>query len=76
MSNLNPVKNPITSIPGYLLFFAGFVLWILPYFVVLKEQMEWYQWAAPMCIGFLLIVAPDKVVDILLGLFKRKTDSL
>lgn len=76
MENLDPQKNPWTSIPGYLLFFAGFVLWILPLFITLKEDISWWQWGGAMLIGFLLVVAPDEVVKDLLSLFKRKTDQL
>lgn len=76
MENLNPVKNPWTTIPGIMIFVFGFTLWVLPYFVTLKQEVEWYKWAVPMCIGLLLWVAPDKIISILLGFFQRKADSL
>lgn len=76
MENLNPVKNPWTTIPGIVLFVVGLVLWVLPYFFDLKKPVEWYQFTAPMALGLLLWVAPDRIISIVLGLFQRKADQL
>lgn len=74
--NIDPIKNPWTTIPGMILFVVGALLWVLPYFMDLKKSVEWYQWAVPMGLGIILWVAPDKIISIALGFFQRKADSI
>ncbi len=48
MENLNPTKNPKTTIPGYIFISISTVMfciqYILPAFIVLKQEPAWPWW--------------------------------
>lgn len=64
MENLNPTKNPITTIPGLLFIILGFLMYALPMFFDLKKDFS-EMWYAPLLVigvGTLLIFSPDSIV--------------
>jgi len=72
----NVFNSPITTFIGLIVFIGGALLWLLPYFTTLKQEVEWWQYSGAMTMGLLLLVAPDTIITGLTNLFKRKTDTL
>lgn len=65
VENINPKRNPVTSLLGglFILISAGmyFVKYIVPAFVVLKQEInfEWYIPIIPLGLGILLAFIND-----------------
>ena len=65
IDNINPKKNPITSILGGVFIIISAVMfvvkYIVPAFVVLKQEIpyEWYGPIIPLAIGILLVFIDD-----------------
>ncbi len=63
--NVNPKKNPYTSVTGvvFLLISAAMFIikYLIPAFVVLKQDIpfEWYGPIVPLAIGILLVFIDD-----------------
>lgn len=64
MENLNPKKNPITTIPGMLFIFLGLTMYAAPMFVTVKKDFTEIWWVPLLVItvGTVLIFSPDKFV--------------
>lgn len=66
MQNINPKRNPITSILGgvFILISAGMyiVKYLVPAFIVMKQEIpyEWYVPVVPLLIGILLAFINDE----------------
>lgn len=64
MDNLNPKKNPITTIPGMLFIFLGLLMYALPMFMEVKKDFteQWYIPPLVIAVGTVLIFSPDTIV--------------
>ena len=70
--NISIKNNPWSTTLGLLAALIGLTLFTLPYFVELKEPIQWYQPAGCFGIGILLLLAPDK----LLGIIQKQSDKI
>ena len=66
-TNVSFKENPITTIIGLILIIVSVLLLVLPYFMELKEDVEWYIPAVIGAIGILFLLAPDKLVSIVVS---------
>ncbi len=63
--NMNPKKNPVTSVLGGVFILISAVMFIIKYivpaFVILKQDIpfEWYGPVVPLAIGILLVFIDD-----------------
>lgn len=71
-TNVNFKENPITTSLGIILIIIGVALITLPYFVDLKEPVQWYIPTGLFGVGVLFLLAPDKLVSIVVS----KSDKL
>ncbi len=64
MENLNPKKNPITTIPGLCFIMLGLLMYALPIFVEVKKDFTeiWWIPLLVITIGTVLIFSPDTIV--------------
>ncbi len=74
MENLNPTKNPKTTIPGYIIIGIASIMlcikYVLPAFVALKQEPAYPEWVpfAIMAIGVVFLFLTD---EIFLRIFNR-----
>lgn len=67
--NLNPKKNPVTSILGGIFILISSMMYVIKYivpgFFVLKSEIpyEWYSPLIPLGIGILLVFINDKYFE-------------
>lgn len=83
--NINPNKNPITTILGGLFITISAVMYsvkyIVPAFFVLKSEIpfEWYSALLPLAIGIVLIFINDKYFERMFSradkIVSKKTDT-
>lgn len=66
IKNLNPKKNPITDLLGLIAFLLSLAMFSLPLFITLKEEPNIYVSSGIGVVGLLLMLAPDKIVTILI----------
>lgn len=66
-TNVSFRDNPITTTIGLLLIVISILLVVLPYFMELKEDVEWYIPAVMGAVGILFLLAPDKLVSIVVS---------
>jgi hypothetical protein len=66
-TNVSFKDNPITTTIGIILIMVSVILLILPYFIVLNESVQWYIPAVLGGIGILFLLAPDKLVSIVVS---------
>lgn len=83
--NINPKKNPVTTLLGGLFIIISAVMYVIKYivpaFFVLKTEIpyEWYSALIPLSIGVLLIFINDKYFDRIFNraekIVSKKTDT-
>jgi hypothetical protein len=66
-TNVSFRDNPITTTIGLILIIISILLVVLPYFMELKEDVEWYIPAILGGVGILFLLAPDKLVSIVVS---------
>jgi hypothetical protein len=67
MKNVSFKENPITSTIGLILILISVALLTLPYFMELKEEVVWYIPTGLGAVGILFLLAPDKLVSIVVS---------
>jgi hypothetical protein len=83
--NINPQKNPWTTVPGILFIILSFIMatikYILPLFFTLKQDVA-YGYVEMMIIGFIgliMLFMSDElfkqIFSAVLNVFKKKTDT-
>lgn len=62
--NISVQKHPITTIPGMLFIFLGFLMYALPMFITVKKDFteNWYIPLLVITIGAVLIFSPDTFI--------------
>jgi hypothetical protein len=63
--NASIKKNPITTIIGLILIVAAVALFVIPYFMDLKQEVDSFKLVVLGAIGLLLVLAPDKLIAII-----------
>ncbi len=63
--NVDPRYNPKSTITGFVLFIVGVILYSLEYFVEYKTPLNQYVNGGFICSGIMLLLAPDKWINIL-----------
>lgn len=83
INNINPNKNPITTITGILFGVLSLITFYLPSFVELKEPLPDYFAISLAAIGVILFVAPDSITTIVttittsvVNVIKRKSETI
>lgn len=80
--NINPKHNPATTGLGILFMLISVVMYsikyILPAFIVLKEEMpyEWYTPMIPLGLGLLLLFMTDNYFAEMFGLSKKIVEKV
>jgi len=82
--NLNPKKNPVTTITGAVFIVLGAVMYtvkyLFPLFVTLKQEVHYSDWIPGVMIfigltlTFMSDTLFDKIFSAFLAVFKKKTD--
>jgi hypothetical protein len=64
MENINPSKNPITTIGGSIAILLALLMYALPMFMEVKKDFteHWYIPLGMLCVGVLLVLSPDSIV--------------
>jgi hypothetical protein len=68
--NTSIKKNPYTTIIGYLLMLISVALFVIPYFMDLKQEVDSFKLAVLGAIGLFLVLSPDKLI----GIIERKAE--
>lgn len=76
MRNMNLIINPITTLIGFVLILISTVLYTIPFFFVLKKQIDPYVTIVIFTIGLILLLIPDDLKNALRLLLKRKSKTL
>lgn len=76
ISNIDPRKNPTTSVLGFLMICLAMALYALPLFITLKAPVEWYMPIGLGVIGLSLLLIPDDLKTALARLINKKADQL
>lgn len=63
--NTSIKKNPYTTVIGYVLILVAIALFVIPYFMDLKQDVDSFKLAVLGAIGLLLILAPDRLIGII-----------
>jgi hypothetical protein len=63
--NTNIKKNPYTTVIGLILILAAVALFVIPYFMNLKQEVDSFKLVVLGAIGLLLVLAPDKLIGII-----------
>jgi len=85
IDNMNPKKNPVTTITGGIFIVLGAVMYtvkyLFPLFVTLKQEVHYSDWipGVMIFIGLVLTFMNDALFDkifvAVLAVFKKKTDT-
>ena len=76
INNLDPGKNPVTTILGAILIILGASLYVLPFFVELRQPVDWYVVLSIAVVGICLLLIPDDLRTALAKLINKKADQL
>lgn len=83
INNINPTKNPITTITGIVFGLLSLITFYLPSMVELKEPLPEYLALSLGVIGVILYVAPDSITTIVttvttsvINVIKRKSETI
>lgn len=63
--NASIKKNPYTTVIGFIMILAAVALFIIPYFMDLKQEVDSFKLTVLGAIGLLLVLAPDKLIGII-----------
>lgn len=82
-NNLDPSKNPYTTIFGVLLIVYSIILYSISLLIDTKILIEWYHYSSLFAIGMVLWFIPDDFISALKSLLsiitnfaKRKSETL
>ena len=85
IDNMNPKKNPVTTITGGIFIVLGAVMYtvkyLFPLFVTLKQEVHYSDWIPGIMIFIGLVLTFmndalfDKIFGAFLAVFKKKTDT-
>ena len=76
INNINPLKNPFTTITGIVLIFISLGMFISPMFIEIKESVDVSVASGIGIVGLALVLVPDDLKGGLVKLIGRKSDDL
>lgn len=63
--NTSIKKNPYTTVIGYILMLVATALFVIPYFMDLKQEVDSFKLTVLGAIGLFLVLSPDKLIGII-----------
>lgn len=76
INNINPLKNPVTTLLGMLLLVIAIGMFIVPMFYEVKETLNYWIPTGIGLLGICFLLVPDAVVSALRALVAKKGGEL
>lgn len=76
INNINPLKNPVTTVLGMLLLVIAIGMFIVPMFYEVKEQLNYWIPTGIGLLGICFLLIPDAVISALRALVAKKGGEL
>lgn len=76
VKNINPFKNPVTTLLGMLLLVIAIGMFIVPMFYEVKETLNYWIPTGIGLLGICFLLIPDAVVSALRALVAKKGGEL
>jgi len=75
-NNINPSKNPITTLIGVMFLLISIVMLIIPMFFEVKTDTPYWIPGTGIVLGLILLLIPDDLKGALRKVLTKKTDQI